>query len=470
MNKLHNFEVTENQIVHSPFHPEYINIGDGMTAKILVDNEFIFAQIIKYSPFGIELFIETDKKFMEGEEVSLLLNIAGDEIEYKGLVVNQSKESGEKNYLAIRTFIEKSTQYDGKDRRQVRRWECNAEFLPTGTAPNPLKYNDHIVFRVEDLSSKGVRLITSMRNKLIATGQRLDLSISLPTIGSVLCSILIKNLDTTVRSGKEYLVIGGEYLSPSNDFYTAVSEYLLNFGKNVSVESLRKQGFPIKNVSKWLDFSYAKTVEEYEKVLHLRMENFKTNGKLPPTAKPQDCGDKYDSKSQILTVKKDGNIISSARIGLPNNFEDSYYNQFLDLKTIIPDIQDIIELSSLCANPEFRGADIFTNMIAHSALVAIKNGRTYIIGGTSGYLVNFYVSAGAKRTGLKYVNPRFPQLESEILIMNIKSLSLGYGIGIKRWNQIYPSLVKYMIQKKLIQPTPLQNMKINFYEKMGKFI
>lgn len=308
----------QEEFIHAPFTGEQVGEKDAITAKIKTPTGWIPAKPWRYSPFGIEIVNNTDFGLKQGESVSVKINLAGDETEFNGLTVGALYKENDVELAGIRTFIpNKDGVYkpgEVSERRIHRRWNCSENFLPTGTAPNPIRYNDFILFRVEDISAGGMRLITSMRNKFVGVGQRLEVNISLPYVGTAQAKLQIKYVHSITLNQKEFLILGTAFLKKDMITIKKLGEYLLNFAKDVSIKSLNQEGFDIRNISKWLDFSYVKTEEEYKNVLSLRHATLKASGKLSSDKTIESMEDELDATAQIIIAKYNNKIVGTIRI------------------------------------------------------------------------------------------------------------------------------------------------------------
>jgi hypothetical protein len=195
MKKLKHLEMVESDIIHSPFFPEEIRVNDGLKAKVLVAGDWKDFQVWEYSPFGLAIVAENSSAFVKNELVSIKLKFLEDELQFDSVKVSSILNKAGKVIVGFRTFRKDAVETAAEERRRAVRWACPQDMLPTGTAPNPLKFNDHLIFRVEDISKGGLRLITSMRNKMLYKGQFLESSISLPLIGSISITLKVVFVD-----------------------------------------------------------------------------------------------------------------------------------------------------------------------------------------------------------------------------------------------------------------------------------
>lgn len=461
----------ESEFIHSPFNGEQILGREAITVTVkLSDGKWHEVKLQSYSPFGLE-FINDGLNLKQGDPITLRVKLAGDETEFDGLIVNSVYEENNLKLAGVRTFIKEKTSssdYSGQDRRIHRRWSCSEDFLPTGTAPNPVRYNDYILFRVNDISSGGLRLITSMRNKFIGIGQRLECTLSLPYVGTVRAYVKVKHVTTTFYRDKEFMVIGVEFIKTDPILLKTLGEYLLNFAKEITIKSLNREGFGVRSVSKWIDFSYVKTEEEYKEVLALRLKTYTAVGKIPKGTKAEDMASLLDSKSQIVTAKYDGHVVGSIACIFPEKEEDISISGEVEYPKNFPKINELVYVWRLCVDPKYRSADITYGLISRVVNSAISSKRRYIGCSTVKNIRDFYIKCGTKDTNIKYINKNLHNLEHSILLMDTHAVVKGKGVGIKYWNLIYRDLLESLLTSGDITLTPGDRIKIWIYKKLGK--
>ena len=166
----------ESNLVHSPFYPADVRQGDPITAslRVIPGEKSTTMAVWRLSPFGIELVADPNVSIPSGSEIDLTLTLGRQQSRFTGLVVTSRHRSKGRELIGIRWYQTPDAHESGaEERRSTSRWLCGSEFLPTGVAPNPARFNDFIHFRVRDLSSTGMQLVTSLRNKFIVPGMQI---------------------------------------------------------------------------------------------------------------------------------------------------------------------------------------------------------------------------------------------------------------------------------------------------------
>lgn len=456
--------------IHGAVVPVEIAERDPIKAKIQIGKQWFDVAVRRYSPFGIEFINLKEVSLKKGNEVGVVVRLGDDETTFSGLVVDEMYKHKEALLVGVRTFRPQVTEGLQGDRRAHQRWTCSDDYIPRGRAANPLVYNDFILFWIENISAGGIRIGTSMRNKLLGVGQRLDCTISLPLVGSVQATLMVKTIDTKVTKGKQNLVIGTQFIHPDDLFKMSLAEYLLNFADGVSIGSLKSDGFPIKSASKWLDFTYVKTQEDFHSVLGLRHAAYLASKKISENTSPTDMQDEFDARAQILIAKYKGQIVGSLRAMFHDSPEQSDLGRYVAFPSTFPRFSEIVEATRVCTRSDFRGSDVMYQMMAHLLLTAIKGGRRYILGGAAGSLVEFYRKIGFRPVGIRYKSKALGGTEHELLLMDTHEVALGKGIAIKPWNQLYGPVIDYMIDQELVVPSTLDMMRVNVRRAIGSWV
>src|SRR4030095_5028013 len=219
------------------------------TARIRSTNEPIDrrfdAQVLRASALGIELSIDRIPNgpiFEPGVSVSVELQDEDRPTTFLGSVVSRQELSRNRLQLAVRIHERTDADVSFSERRREMRWHCSSQYYPTGVASNPAKYNDFVYSRVQDISRRGMRILTSMRNKFIARDMVLDGIVSFPLISQVTLRLRVGNVSITNEEGKDYLSVGVELVDMNDAKFEIVAQYLAQFGDESGLKSLRAGG------------------------------------------------------------------------------------------------------------------------------------------------------------------------------------------------------------------------------------
>jgi predicted GNAT family N-acyltransferase len=461
-----NYEVN---LINPVMRPEEIRIGDPIACKVRLVTGDKNVRLWSYCPFGFE-FIDADTVYNIGESYKFFITLGKTNIEFDGSVVFVKSRSNADSTIGIRiNYNVSNLKVSSEDRRIFSRWNCPEHLLPTGTAPNPTRYNDFILFRVVDISSKGLKLAISLRNKLLAVGQILECTLSVPMIGTLYAAVKINRVAIESVQGKEQLILGVSFIKPDEVISTTLSEYLLTFAEDCSVSSLREAGFQGTLGTSQFDFSYSKSSKDYDDVLQLRFDAYQDSGKLSQDLSRDFMRDDFDARSRILTVKLAGKLIGSARAMFHEQGDGTSHERYLTYPEGFPSIAECLEVSRVCVKPDFQGVGLAHELAKHLALLTIKAGRKYIYLSASDSLKGFWLEIGFKDTGARYIHKQLSDLEHSLLINNVEESILGKNIGAKAWLNSYEHLYQHCVDYGLIEPSTVDQIRIQSFKTFRKF-
>jgi predicted GNAT family N-acyltransferase len=461
-------DANESTLIHGPYWPSEVRRGEGISAQVrnLTQGEVESRdlQVWRLSPLGAELLQPMGgAPVRRGDRVDAALRLGSQLCRFSGLVVSSVAEEGGRSLIGLRWC-----QDDGGEpamrvqRRTVRRWLCSEAFLPTGVSANPVKFNDFIHYRIVDLSRDGMKIMTSLRNKLLVPQMRLEAILSFPMIGEVRATFQIAWTRIVSDAGKDVLALGVSFVKPSRELLEAVGQYLLQFGAQASVTELRRDGMHVKAASQAMEFSYVKTEEEYHAVLKLRKMAYAGVGKVPEELDWRDMGDVYDTRARILIAKHHGEIVASLRLIFHGPDDQMEHEQFLTFPDDFPRKDEIVELTRVCTHPDYRTSDLLLALIQQQAIAIVQSGRRWMVGSATDKLLPFYLKVGCKATPLKYRHKDLGDEEHTIIISDIPRAAAGIGINALVWGQIYADMVGYLTERNMLEFDMSMNLRMAY--------
>lgn len=454
--------------VHSPFEAKTIDFLDQIKILIIEENgNSLKGTVLKMSPVGIEVQLQSNLNLQDKYEIDITLGKQKIKLDARLLHFYNSDDF----YIySFRTFEKNETEVPFFEKREKKRWTCLEKYLPTGTTPNPIGYNDYIFFKIIELSHSGIKLITSLRNKTLISKQRLDCALNFPMVGSLALKIEIRNIDKIIFGGEEVLSLGCILINPDHYGLQTIAEYLLNFGKDVCLSDLKNEGFPIKSTSKWLDYTYVKSENEFDDVLELRHLAYSSAGKISKNKNKFEMTDEFDAIAKIIAVKHNSKIVGSARIMIHNQGDSTEFGKYTKFPESFPKIWEYVEVSRICTNPDIRGYDVLYEILSHIILLTVKANRRYAVGGAAGSLLDFYKKAGWTVTDIIYKSQALKQDESKIIILDTHKVVLANKIKLKDWKRMFSGVIDYMIEQEILILTPIELLRVKYLKFLSKFI
>ncbi len=450
--------------VHSPFFPEDLRESDLTKCKIKVQNSEYETSVFRLSPLGVEIIKSKSLGALKvGESVDLELQIDKQKSQHKGVVVAYEYERNGRNLVGIRLVCNEITEVVGTDRRKEERFFTAPGFQPTASAANPLKYNDILLFRVKEISSTGLFLVTSLRNKSLLKDLELELLLCLPVFGNITVQAKIENLRIIREEGKEYLGIGLSLLGPSEEFKRIAGSYLLQFSDTATPMSLKTSGFPVKDFGKTIDFRYVKTEEDYHQVLALRKLAYAAEGKVDADAPVESLATPQDAKARIIMGYFKGQLVSSAAVIFHDDSSMTEHEEFADCGSLMPQKNQMVEINRVCTHPHFRRSDLFLQMYRFLLVLIVQSRRRYVLICATKELSLVYQKLGFDLTGIRYSHAKLNHQEHAVLKCDIYKKVSGHGVDPITWNFVLDSILPTILKHATDKGIPLDMSRITLY-------
>ena len=457
------------QTPHGPMQPE--EFDDFAEVAALITRQggtAIKAKLKALSPFGVELEPDTGQDLVPvGTSVEVRFNRLGRAVMISGQTTDATLSP---KRLFVRACARRRTTA-GVDIRLNRRFFCDPLYAPTGIASNPLRFNDTIYFRVRDISSQGLRILTSLRNKYIFVGHELNCSFTFPLLGNTPnCQMRVSSVSVTKETPSEALAVGLKFVASSQSFVQMAGRYLLQFGKlddgtAPSPKDVKSAGFTGTSAGKALELDYARTPEEYDEVLNLRLDAFRAVVDTPPDAKAKDWGDHFDAKARILTVRYRGKLVASCRLIMAAPDGPLEHDALVQLPNTLPDRKLIVEVSRTCTHPAYRGDDLLMMLFRHIVLNSLESGRRFMMANCVKNLLPIYERVGCKYTGVKFRHATDGN-EHYVFLGDLSAMLLGRGISPLAWSLLCGSMWQHVKHLCETEATSWDRLRLGFYRKL----
>lgn len=461
------FDDDEPSLVHGSISPAEVRPGDHVSARLIsIDPSFKYERemrVWRISPLGVELLCENDKVLPKGLAIDLSLQIANQKTLLSGLIVDDVTESKNQHFVHVRLVPRIKERIESIDRRTSNRWICSDEFYPTAVASNPASFNDFIYFQIRDISSGGLRLHTSLRNKFIVSGMVFDCIVNFPMVSQIKMRLEVKTVRVELLNGKEVLVLGSTYDQSDRHTVETVGQYLMQFGAVSSLEELRVNGLNVERVSEAVQMSYVRTKEEYDKVLELRYAAYREAGKIKDGAKAQDMADGFDSRARIVIGKYKGEIVCSARL-IFNQFEETMEQErFVKWPSDLPRRDEMVEIMRACTRPDFRRSDLLISMFKFIAVTVAQSRRKWIIICATDDMKPLYSRIGFHEVGLSYEHSGLNNLKHNVMLANVPDAMEGKTVDAFTWNIVWSDVSSYLQDYGILQPDPVTGIRLMLY-------
>ncbi|NRA63241.1 MAG: PilZ domain-containing protein [Pseudobacteriovorax sp.] len=459
--------------VHGTILPIEIRNGTGVQGKLITDKGNHAIEILRLSPAGIEVTSDKDLATI-GTNLVIELSLAGQNIQHQVIVVSEveSEWKGQQHFVYGMRWIyaERSVPQVGEPRGE-KRWPCNSLFPPTITAPNILNYEDMVILRMVDLSAEGARAVTSLRNKSLVPGLKLEGVFSFPITGSISCKFEIRWTKEETLHGKKELNVGLKFVEKEDSVKRVFGEYLAQFGDVQDLNDLRKSGFYVKSVHQSLQVRYAKTESELNQVIELRKKAY-VEYMGDDNIDIKELYDKEDAKSRVILATHFDRSVATSRVvffgedDVPEVYQKIPLPDSLKKKNL-----EIVEISRFCIDKGYRSSDIFLGLVRESFLVMVQAKRPILIGATPEHLIEHYRSVGITVFKEHYYSPEScPELKLYLLQLDLRDVLTGNLVSAKVYESVYAPLL-LAAQENGILDLDLSDQ-INVYKKriLGKIM
>jgi predicted GNAT family N-acyltransferase len=463
--------------IHGTILPKELLQGAGFVAEISwrskSGNRRVELPVYRISPLGCEIVVENSElsEISVGEELEVNIRVRDQHCEFKSVFVASVKIENNKKLLGLRWCELSAAAPVDTNRRKAHRWLSGGGFLPTGIAPNPAIFNDYIYFKVVDISSSGMQLSTSMRNKTLIPGVIIEGVFSLPMIGELSVRLKILNVRICSVDGKEYLSLGVKFQGPDSERDEALGQYLLQFGEGISVSALKAEGFRVRSVEDAISFSYVKNAQDYNDVLSLRKLTYSAVGKAKIDARDEELGDIFDAQSRIVCARHNGKMIGTLRISFHSDEEINEYERFVKLPEGIPAKSQTVVAGRVCTHPEFRNSDLVYGLMRQMILSAVQARKPYIMGASEEHLLPLYEKIGFRKLeNASFTHSGVQGKLCHVVMMDVARTISGQDCSFKFWSRIYSDLADFVTRFDDVELSPTQGLKLSLMKTLGKFI
>jgi predicted GNAT family N-acyltransferase len=421
----------------------------------------------RLSPLGIELIAPTGSvSYSRGDSIDLEVVVAGHRSFYEGLVVDIVDIRGDMSVFGLRLSRRDEPSSSTKERRQSNRWICSEEFLPGAVAPVPGRFDDFMHFKVRDISENGLQLSTSLRNKFLLQGMKLPLSVGFPMGSVVQIDVTIVRVSLQRFGSEDRLVVGTRFKKISDLARKVLGQYLIQFSNAESLEAVKSAGFSPVSVARGTSFYYLKSEEDFREVLNLRLLANEQARQLGTISKPEDTGDMNDMRGRILVARRNDRVIGTARFRFPQLDEPLEYEEYLKWPSSLPRRDELIEVSRLATDPEFRASDLLAGMFKYACSTCITPERPWLIMSCMAKYRPFYEKIGLQDTGLQYKDPHWSN-PLHIMIADSYGTIKGKHVNPLYWNLIWKDVAEFLASNELVSFTSRDKARIIAYRSLS---
>lgn len=444
--------------VHGSIVPVEVRSEQLFSAEIVLNTTAQSVRLWRISPLGADFL--TSESFSEGSSLFFRVRIIDEVIEIEGQICGCVKEKESSHLVSVRWVFNQSD--DEKKKRSKKRWKLNPLFLPTITCDNKLSIQGIFIFNVIDISTDGLKIRCSKRNKELLPKMILSGNFNFPSSGQFSTTIKI----VWVAEDENHLIIGCEFLKMSRKIKEIIGHYCFQFAGESTIKSLKESDFLLPKKIKTLRISDVRTSDDYDAVVKLRDLCFR------PIVPKEKFGnhllyDRYDSRSRILRVDHLEKTVATLRMIFHSENDDFAISDHIDLPDDFPDQADSVEVTKVCVHPDFRSSLLITLLLRKAIVGILEAQRTYFVGTAPVHLKAFYKRIGAKIVPLTYEHDG--QSLSVVLVDVLQAIK-GKGVSPHVWSYVYGPAALFAVDKGIIELDMFQRLRIKLYNYLFSII
>jgi hypothetical protein len=273
----------------------------------------------------------------------------------------------------------------------------------------------------------------------------------------------IKNVQLVTEAGKDFLAVGVSIEDLSPRARQSLGQYLIQFGHGVSLDLLRSQGLVPKAIGQAVEFTFARTMEEYQQVLELRHIAYSRAEKIPRSFLPRDMGEIYDARSRIVIGKYKGQVVASAGLVFNEYHDRMEIEESVQWPTHLPRREEMVEVIRNCTHPDFRGSDLLMAMFRFIAITTLQAGRKYVVIGCTPDLIKLYMRVGMELVNLDYKHAKLNGAPHTVMIGDIPKALTGGTTDPVYWNAVWADCAQYLGDSRILSAGPLSRTRMGLY-------
>lgn len=288
-------------------------------------------------------------------------------------------------------------------------------------------------------------------------GQRLDLSLTLPTDIGNRCAAVVENLELAPGAN---LKIRLRPVGLTEALANELSAFLV-FEAGLAPDAMRRFGFPTRVFRERIRFDFVSTMAEYDQVLFLRRNAYVAAGKKGEETAPEAMSFAWDRRSRILCGFHEGKVVASAALTFPEDASPPLRSEapFPDGKFPgdPPARSTIVEVGALCTHKDYRRGDLLRALFEHIARIFVLSDRRCIMTLCEGSLLPLYLGIGFRELGQTVELMGRPH---HLIRLDKETMTESRGLGLLRWNRLYGEMMRDLANKGLYRPAGTETWKL----------
>lgn len=323
--------------------------------------------------------------------------------------------------------------------RQDIRYTISEAYQITFQCHHPFKYDYRIIFKIIDMSLKGMRLETSLSNRDLLVGTRLEkISVDFPLIGNCHVSGTIKHVSCV--HGKLEL---GLRLDEEKTYQDHMVVYSLKFSDLDKTTGLNLIENHKPNQKLLLSTVEIRRAQEHE---YNDIYEFRRSCYFPDDIdKKTKMADRYDQHSIHLIALMKGLIVGAVRLTLIRHEHDNFeLSESIDVPEKFYKNKSI-EISRLCILRNLRGSELMANLLGHCLIIADELNTTYVLSSSKSKLLPRYKKLGFT-PGKVFILKTLDQSPHHFISLEMAQLKVAQNVNFFYWSKVYKKPLEYISQ------------------------
>lgn len=443
-----------------------VYLGEGIKVYLKDDEKIrsIHGEITDLSPWGVNVFI-IDQKLStypkKSETVRIYYTTKNKKNCYSRGRVIYIVEKIIDDVKYLRYGIEFINEYavPNSEKEEKKTYEIPDIFEPHCWCEDPFFFQEKLIFKIKNIHSKGMTLITSARNKTLIPNVEIQLKVSIPACDEFLVNVKVIQTQYSNKSEfKDRYFVDVEFEKQNSKFLQIMVEYILFCGVEVTPKELRKDNLPVDIIENSLTYYYAKEAYDMKKVIQLRKSSLFEDIPKDTSAITQvgdtlvenpdgNFTDIYDSYSRQILCKVGKKSVACIRIVFNN--KDKKKSEIISYIESMPEwlwSKKYVEISRFAWDKDYRESDVFINMIRHIVRIVIESGNTHILTSSPEALKQLYLKVGFQPINVTWKSDvRERKSKESALLLDARGILTGDVIIEKFvWNKVYSRISKYL--------------------------
>jgi predicted GNAT family N-acyltransferase len=336
-------------------------------------------------------------------------------------------------------------------------------------AKHPVNAADEVHFQVEDVSTDGMRLSTSLRNRFIlpdmhftsataALGHFAEFQFDFVTVH---CSVDEPN---------NRLVVGVRYIDMTDYAKQTLAGFIITNQEGAAEPSLLEvSGLHNRSTSTRdiVRYTIATTMQHFLDLQMMRWRAQIKNGRIDPQKTlPEHMLDSYDRRSKIVLGYVGEELVASVRLtSCEAEGERFEIESFVDLEDRY-DRGNTMEISRAWIIPELHGTDIVYGMIEFVANAFADSGRDWLVTSCKSEVLEFYAQMGFRETGYTFQHPENGATYHVVEIESVRAVR-AVGSNPINWLYTYARVQEFLVSRGYERTTWFRNGRLRLYRKIA---